>query len=77
MDPKTHCEKIYCTKAPTQVGWYSPHLETSLALIHRAAGANSASIIDVGPANLRSSMTFLREAMRTSAFSISRKPQLM
>ena len=48
MDPKTHWEKIYSTKAPTQVSWYSPHLETSLALIHRAAGANSASFIDVG-----------------------------
>ena len=48
MDPKTHWEKIYSTKAATHVSWYSPHLETSLALIHRAAGANSASIIDVG-----------------------------
>lgn len=48
MDPKTHWERIYSTKAPNQVSWYSPHLETSLALIHRAARANSASIIDVG-----------------------------
>jgi 2-polyprenyl-3-methyl-5-hydroxy-6-metoxy-1,4-benzoquinol methylase len=48
MDPKTHWEKIYSTKAPNQVTWYSPHLETSLVLIHRAAGATSASIIDVG-----------------------------
>ncbi len=30
------------------MSWYSPHLETSLALIHRAAGPNSASFIDVG-----------------------------
>jgi 2-polyprenyl-3-methyl-5-hydroxy-6-metoxy-1,4-benzoquinol methylase len=48
MDPKTHWEKIYNSKAPNQVSWYRPHLETSLALIHRAAGASSASIIDVG-----------------------------
>lgn len=48
MDPKTHWERTYSTKAPNQVSWYSPHLETSLALIHRAARANSASIIDVG-----------------------------
>ena len=35
------------TKAPEAVSWYRPHLETSLALIERAADA-SASIIDVG-----------------------------
>jgi len=48
MDPKMHWEKVYNTKAPSGVSWYQPHLETSLALISRAAGANSASIIDVG-----------------------------
>jgi SAM-dependent methyltransferase len=48
MDTKTHWEKIYSTKAPESVSWYAPHLETSLALIERAAGGTSASIIDVG-----------------------------
>jgi len=48
MDSKMHWEKVYNTKAPNEVSWYQPHLETSLALILRAAGANSASIIDVG-----------------------------
>lgn len=48
MDTKTHWEKIYSTKAPKSVSWYAPHLETSLALIERAAGGTSASIIDVG-----------------------------
>ena len=48
MDPKTHWEKVYATKAPEAVSWYRPHLETSLALIERAAGDHSASIIDVG-----------------------------
>jgi 2-polyprenyl-3-methyl-5-hydroxy-6-metoxy-1,4-benzoquinol methylase len=48
MNPKMHWEKVYNTKAPNEVSWYQPHLETSLALISRAAGANSASIIDVG-----------------------------
>lgn len=48
MDSKMHWEKVYSTKAPNEVSWYQPHLETSLALISRAAGANSASIIDVG-----------------------------
>jgi 2-polyprenyl-3-methyl-5-hydroxy-6-metoxy-1,4-benzoquinol methylase len=48
MDTKTHWEKIYKTKAPNAVSWYRPHLETSLALIERAAGGAQAAIIDVG-----------------------------
>ena len=48
MDLRTHWEKIYNTKAPDQVSWYRPHLDTSLALIKRATGDRTASIIDVG-----------------------------
>jgi 2-polyprenyl-3-methyl-5-hydroxy-6-metoxy-1,4-benzoquinol methylase len=44
-----HWDAIYRTKAPDQVSWFRPHLETSLALIERAtAGDRTASIIDVG-----------------------------
>lgn len=48
MDVRTHWEKIYSTKAPDQVSWYRPHLETSQTLIKRAATDRTASIIDVG-----------------------------
>src|SRR5207253_4021670 len=48
MDPKSHWEKVYATKAPDAVSWYRAHLETSLALIERSADTYSASIIDVG-----------------------------
>jgi 2-polyprenyl-3-methyl-5-hydroxy-6-metoxy-1,4-benzoquinol methylase len=48
VNSKSHWEKVYTTKNPDQVSWYRPHLETSLALIERAAGEHSASIIDVG-----------------------------
>lgn len=48
MDTKTHWEKVYATKAPDAVSWYRAHLETSLALIERAAETRSASIIDIG-----------------------------
>jgi 2-polyprenyl-3-methyl-5-hydroxy-6-metoxy-1,4-benzoquinol methylase len=48
MDPKRHWEKVYGTKAPDAVSWYRPHLETSLALIERAAAGYSASILDAG-----------------------------
>lgn len=48
MDPKTHWENVYTTKEPEAVSWYRPHLETSLALVERAAPSHSASIIDIG-----------------------------
>lgn len=48
MDAKTHWDTVYSKKAPDAVSWYRPHLETSLALIARAAAHPSASIIDVG-----------------------------
>jgi SAM-dependent methyltransferase len=48
MNVETHWEKIYREKAPDAVSWYRPHLETSLALIEKAAPERSVSIIDVG-----------------------------
>jgi len=48
VDVKSHWEKIYAKKAPDAVSWYRPHLETSLALIERAADIRAASIIDIG-----------------------------
>src|SRR5712664_3718593 len=48
MDAKTHWEKVYATKAPDQVSWYRPHLETSIALIERSVSDRSASILDLG-----------------------------
>lgn len=48
MDTKRHWENVYATKAPDTVSWYRRHLETSLALIERAAEARDASIIDIG-----------------------------
>src|ERR1700682_6126178 len=48
MHAGTHWDKVYSTRSPEGVSWYRPHLETSLALIERAADGYSASIIDVG-----------------------------
>jgi SAM-dependent methyltransferase len=48
MDKQSHWESIYTRKAPDQVSWYRPHLETSLALVEQAAQERSARIIDVG-----------------------------
>ena len=48
LDASAHWEKVYNTRAPDAVSWYRPHLETSLALIERAAGGSLAAIIDVG-----------------------------
>ena len=45
---KSHWEKVYQTKAPDAVSWYTPHLDTSLKLIQRATQDKNAAIIDVG-----------------------------
>jgi 2-polyprenyl-3-methyl-5-hydroxy-6-metoxy-1,4-benzoquinol methylase len=48
MDTQSHWEGIYRTKAPTEMSWFSPRLETSLALIEQIGLDRSASIIDIG-----------------------------
>jgi 2-polyprenyl-3-methyl-5-hydroxy-6-metoxy-1,4-benzoquinol methylase len=48
MQAKIHWESVYGTRAPEQVSWYRPHLDTSLALIERVAPSHLAAIIDVG-----------------------------
>jgi 2-polyprenyl-3-methyl-5-hydroxy-6-metoxy-1,4-benzoquinol methylase len=48
MDTQAHWERVYGTRAPAEVSWFRPHLETSLDLIERVAGDRSMSIIDVG-----------------------------
>lgn len=46
---REHWQEVYRCKAPDQVSWYRPHLETSLAMIERVGGGNRAlSIVDVG-----------------------------
>lgn len=48
MDTKTHWEQVYQTKQPTQVSWYRPHLDVSLALIEKTVPDLEARIIDCG-----------------------------
>ena len=48
MDRQAHWESVYGKKAPTEVSWFRPHLDTSLSLIQRVASERSAAIIDVG-----------------------------
>ena len=48
MNSKSHWEKVYRTKRPTEVSWYRPHLDISLQLIGEAAPTWDAKIIDVG-----------------------------
>ncbi len=44
-----HWERVYGTKAPDQVSWFCPHLETSLRLIEQAlTGSLDDAIADVG-----------------------------
>jgi ubiquinone/menaquinone biosynthesis C-methylase UbiE len=48
MDTGAHWEKVYGTKAPDQVSWFRPHLETSISFIERSTLNRAARIIDVG-----------------------------
>jgi 2-polyprenyl-3-methyl-5-hydroxy-6-metoxy-1,4-benzoquinol methylase len=48
MQSKEHWEKVYATKAPTQVSWFQEHAALSLKLIRETGVPSSASIIDVG-----------------------------
>jgi SAM-dependent methyltransferase len=48
IETKAHWDEIYRRLSADAVSWYRPHLETSLDMIERVAGARGASIIDVG-----------------------------
>lgn len=48
MEPKDHWEKVYSTKAATEVSWFQEHAQLSLKLIRDANTPVSATIIDVG-----------------------------
>ena len=47
-DKQQHWETVYRTKAPDAVSWYRSHLDTSLALIERAAPDRNTAVLDVG-----------------------------
>lgn len=48
MVSKAHWESVYRRSRPEAVGWYQPHLATSLALMARAGLNPSSRVIDVG-----------------------------
>ena len=48
MIQKDHWEQVYIDKPTEKLGWYEPHLQTSLAWIKELSLAADAPIIDVG-----------------------------
>ena len=48
MSQKNHWEKVYSSKPSEKLGWYKPHLQTSLTWIKKLSLAADAPIIDVG-----------------------------
>jgi SAM-dependent methyltransferase len=48
MTPKNHWEKVYADKLSEKLGWYKPHLQTSLTWIKELNLGADAPIIDVG-----------------------------
>jgi len=47
-DPRGHWQTVYETKAPTDVSWYQPTPQRSLALIQSTGLPLSAALLDVG-----------------------------
>jgi ubiquinone/menaquinone biosynthesis C-methylase UbiE len=47
-EPKDHWDRIYSTKASTQLSWYQPHPGQSLEWITKTGVATTASVLDVG-----------------------------
>lgn len=45
---RSHWERVYTTKAETEVSWYQPHSLRSLELIAAAAPDPAAAIVDIG-----------------------------
>jgi SAM-dependent methyltransferase len=48
MSPNDHWEQVYSTKLTEKVGWYEPHLQTSLSWIKELGLPEDAPIIDIG-----------------------------
>lgn len=48
MNQKDHWEHVYASRPADRLGWYEPHLRTSLAWIAALGLADAAPIIDVG-----------------------------
>lgn len=48
MSGRDHWDNIYIAKSPSDVSWFSPHLEKSLELILELGLPQSARILDVG-----------------------------
>ncbi len=48
MDPREHWERVYKSKAASDVSWYQPEATVSLDLIRQVAPERASPIIDVG-----------------------------
>jgi SAM-dependent methyltransferase len=48
ISKKEHWEKVFATKAETEVSWYQKNPETSLQLINSCGVSKDAKIIDIG-----------------------------
>ena len=48
MGQKEHWEQVYSSNATDSLGWYEPHLQTTLAWIQELRLGKDAKIIDVG-----------------------------
>jgi ubiquinone/menaquinone biosynthesis C-methylase UbiE len=48
MNQRKHWNEVYSTKSAEKLGWYEPHLQTSLSWINDLGLSKDARIIDIG-----------------------------
>jgi SAM-dependent methyltransferase len=48
MSVREHWDNVYSSKGPTEVSWFRPHLERSIAFLEAAKIGRRAAVIDVG-----------------------------
>ena len=48
MEPKEHWEQVYSSKPTDRLGWFKPHLQTSVSWIQSLELPADAAILDVG-----------------------------
>lgn len=74
MNQKDHWEHVYSSRPPVKLGWYEPHLRTSLNWIKEIELAKDAPIIDVGGGASTLVDDLLEEGYRSiTVFDISDK----
>jgi len=64
LERKSHWDRIYKIKGPSEVSWYKDHLETSLQIVKKLGVDSSAHIIDVGGGTSSFALDLVKEGFK-------------